>query len=105
MQQMLAALLLSQAESAKLQRLLLEREIEKDRKLDLKEAEAQAILQRNRKQLMEQAQIRIHNDELRIERCSHKDQRGGSPIYVISKHVDRRPKGGSLHCPLFIQPE
>src|SRR5258708_10906525 len=103
--QMLGMLLASQAETANLQRQLLEREIQKDDAIAKKDALALARIERDRKQLLEQMQIRQKNLEAQIARCSHKDQRGGSTLYVISNHPDRRIRGVCMHCPIYIQPD
>lgn len=102
---MLGQLLAAQAETAATQKRLLEIEVAKQEAQQRKDADAQARLERERKQLHEQMQIYLENKELRIRSCNHKDQRGGSTIYVVSNHPDRRPRGVCSRCPIYIEPE
>jgi hypothetical protein len=105
LQQMLAALLASQAETAQVHRQLLAIEVKKQQAQERKDEDARVRLEKERKQLHEQMNIRLHNVELQIKSCSHKDQRGGSTIYPISNHPDRRLRGVCTHCPIYIEPE
>lgn len=102
---MLGALLAAQAESSSVQKQLLEIELGKQKAQRLKDEEALARLEKARKQLHDQMKIKLANDELRIKTCNHKDQRGGSTLYVLSNHPDRQIRGLCTRCPIYIQPE
>lgn len=101
----LSKLLQSQADNAAVQRRLLEIEVAKQEAQKAKDVAKEAFLEKSRKQLHDQMQIRLENIEKQIANCSHKDQRGGSTIYPISNHPDRRVRGVCVHCPIYIEPE
>jgi hypothetical protein len=105
LQQLLAAVLQSNAESARVQRQLLDLELKKKEAAEAKDEAAKARIERDKKQLHEQMQLKIDNDAKRIERCSHTDQRRGSTIFPISNHPDRRLRGICTKCPIYIEPE
>lgn len=102
---MLAALLASQAETARVQRELLNIELAKQEAQRKKDADILARLEKERKQLHEQMQIKLHNDAQRQANCPHTDQRGGSTIYPISNSTDRQLRGTCTRCGIYIQPE
>jgi hypothetical protein len=103
--QLLAAVLQSNAESARVQRQLLDLELQKKQAAQAKDEAAQARIERDKAQLHDQMKIALENKELRIERCSHTDQRRGSTIFPISNHPDRRLRGICTKCPIYIEPE
>jgi hypothetical protein len=105
LQQLLAAVLQSNAESARVQRQLLDLELEKKQALQAKDEQAKARIERDKKQLHEQMQLKIDNDARRIKSCPHTDQRRGSTIFPISNHPDRRLRGICTKCPIYIEPE
>jgi hypothetical protein len=102
---LLGMLLKSQAESASLQRRILERELAKDDAIKLKDAEAQARIARDRKQLHDQMMIMLDNKKKRADRCTHEDQKGGSTLFPISNWPDRQLRGLCTQCPIFIEPQ
>jgi len=101
---LLTMLLQSQAETARLQRQLLEREIAKDEATAKKEADAAAKLERLRRNSLDELKRKRENDEKRWELCPHTDQKGGSSIFPISNHPDRQLRGTCIHCGLYIEP-
>jgi hypothetical protein len=103
--QLLAAVLQSNAESARVQRQLLVLELEKKQAAKAKDEDAKARIERDKAQLHEQMQIALENKETRIRNCSHADQRRGSTIFPISNHPDRRLRGICTKCPIYIEPE
>jgi hypothetical protein len=103
--QLLAAVLQSNAESARVQRQLLDLELKKKEAADKKDEDAKARIERDKKQLHEQMQLKIDNDARRIKSCPHTDQKGGSTIFPISNHPDRRLRGICTKCPIYIEPE
>lgn len=105
MMKMLGALLTSQAQGAAVQRELLDRELAKDKAIAAKDAEAAAKIERDRKQLRDQMDIKLKNDAARQANCSHKDQRQGSTIFPISNWPDRQLRGTCTKCGIFIQPQ
>lgn len=105
LQQLLGEVLRSNAESARVQRQLLDLELEKKQAAQKKDEDAQARIERDKKQLHEQMQIALENKEARIKRCPHTDQKGGSTIFPISNHPDRRLRGICTKCPIYIEPE
>src|SRR5437899_9848802 len=100
----IAMLLAAQAENSRLQIRLLEREEKKDEAIARKEEALAARIEKERKQLLEQMQIRLDNDQARWTNCPHVDQRGGSRIYPISNHPDRRLRGICIGCGCYIEP-
>jgi hypothetical protein len=105
LQQLLSEVLRSNAESARVQRQLLDLELEKKQALQAKDEQAKARIERDKKQLHEQMQLKIDNDARRIKSCPHTDQKGGSTIFPISNHPDRRLRGICTKCPIYIEPE
>jgi hypothetical protein len=105
LQQLLSEVLRSNAESARVQRQLLDLELEKKQAAQAKDEAAQARIERDKKQLHEQMQLKIDNDARRIKSCPHTDQKGGSTIFPISNHPDRRLRGICNKCPIYIEPE
>jgi hypothetical protein len=103
--QLLAAVLQSNAESARVQRQLLDLELEKKQAAQRKDEDAKARIERDKKQLHDQMQLKIDNDARRIKSCPHTDQKGGSTIFPISNHPDRRLRGICTKCPIYIEPE
>jgi hypothetical protein len=103
--QLLAAVLQSNAESARVQRQLLDLELEKKQAAQAKDEDAKARIERDKAQLHEQMQIALQNKEKRIRSCPHTDQKGGSTIFPISNHPDRRLRGICTKCPIYIEPE
>jgi hypothetical protein len=105
MQALLAEVLKSNAESARVQRQILDLELEKKQAAQAKDEDAKARIERDKKQLHDQMRIALENKELRIRNCSHKDQKGGSTIFPISNHPDGRLRGICTKCPIYIEPE
>jgi hypothetical protein len=105
LQQLLSEVLRSNAESARVQRQLLDLELEKKQAAQAKDEQAKARIERDKKQLHEQMQLKIDNDARRIKSCPHTDQKGGSTIFPISNHPDRRLRGICTKCPIYIEPE
>lgn len=109
MMQMFAAVLASNAALAELQRNSLAIEMARDAKIKASEDEREAKRQRDRKQILEQAALRIENERKAQAACAsfgHKHpQSGDSAIYPISNWPDGRIRGTCLQCRAFIQPE
>jgi hypothetical protein len=105
LQQLLGEVLRSNAESARVQRQILDLELEKKQAAQAKDEQAKARIERDKKQLHEQMQLKIDNDARRIKSCPHTDQKGGSTIFPISNHPDRRLRGICTKCPIYIEPE
>jgi arginine deiminase len=103
--QLLASVLQSNADSARVQRQLLDLELEKKQAAQAKDEDAKARIERDKKQLHEQMQIREQNKQNQIKSCPHTDQKGGSTIFPISNHPDRRLRGICTKCPIYIEPE
>lgn len=105
MGQMLAALLQAQAETAKINRQLLDIQLRKDKAAEEKEEALRLRLERERDHLHAQMRIKLANDERRWKQCPHTDQLNGSTIYPISNFPDRLLRGTCTQCGIFIQPE
>jgi hypothetical protein len=102
---MLSQVLQSNAENASINKQLLEIEVAKRDAQAKKDTEALEKLERARKNSLDSLRQRRINRELKQKHCPHKDQKGGSAIYVISNHPDRQLRGWCSHCELYIEPE
>jgi len=95
----------SNAEVAAINKKLLDIEVARGEAQSAKDAAALEKLERARKNSLDSLRQRRVNRELKQKHCPHKDQKGGSAIYVISNHPDRQLRGWCSHCELYIEPE
>jgi hypothetical protein len=102
---MLGQVLQANAESASINKQLLEIEVAKRDAQAKKDADALEKLERARQNSLSSLKQRRINRELKQKYCKHADQKGGSAIYVISNHPDRQLRGWCSHCELYIEPE
>lgn len=101
---MLATLLQSQSENAKINQKLLDIELAKQEATINKETKALAQLERARSQAHSELKRKRENEQRRYDSCPHTDQKQGSTIYPISNNPDHQLRGVCTQCTMPIEP-